>query len=516
LKPQRRQIRLLSLATSWLVCFSCWLSPCQAQDSSPAESNSAAGSEPTGPWGQTIALDSLGKAAIGLETTTVVRKPLARRINTTGKIQALPTREFDQQAVLVGRILHLLVNIGDSVKAGQTLAIVDSPEINQLATETLQSKAQLEAEIKQTTSQLDAEIDQNKVSLGLADANYKRNKRLFEEGIGAQKDMQGAQGDLQLAASRLQASQQKKDIVLKALQARLRVSSNSLRSRLRQLGVTDKAVDQMLAQQQTILQVPITASRGGVVTDIQASVGQSVNQSAPLFGISDLSHVWAIADIYEDDMSRIRIGQKVTVRVKAFPNKIFEGKLNYIGKLVSPQTRTLPVGVEIVNPGLQLKPDMFADLSIETTDPTLAIIVPSDAVVDRNGHSLAFVEARGGYQAYRVKVGRHFGDDVEILEGLTPGQKVVVHGTFQLSAELLKTHGYSDLFSQPTQGDHAEHSLESNTQEHSGPSMQLIIVLLAAAFVFGFIFSVLIVKGQRRTPFVEKELPAKSDPLSKG
>lgn len=505
---QKRQLvkRLLVLTGVSLLCFA----PLAGQ-TQPLQS---AGVEPTGPWGETITLSKLGKAAIGLETATVTSKPLARRISTTGKIQSLPTREFDQEAVLVGRVLQMLVNIGDTVRVGETLAILDSPEINQLASETLQNKAQLETEISQVTTELDADIEQNRASSELADLNYKRNKRLFEEGIGALKDVQLSLADLRLATSRLRAAELKKDITLKGLRAKLKVSSASLRMRLRQLGVPDTAVEHMLSQQQTIVQVPVTASRAGVVTEIQTSVGQSVNQSTPMFSISDLSKVWAVADIYEDDMSSIRLGQNVTVSVSALPQKVFSGKITFIGKTVNPQSRTLPVGVEITNAGLQLKPDMFANLSIETTEPTLSIIVPRDAVVERNGHNLAFVETQGGYQSTRVKVGRHFGDDLEILEGLNAGQKIVVHGAFQLSAELLKSQGYTDLFAQPTQGDHKEHSLDSSEHEDkSEPGTQVFVVLIAAAFFLGFLLSLVVLKSARNK--APSGLPSDSESLSK-
>jgi membrane fusion protein, heavy metal efflux system len=498
--------RLLTLAGAVLFC----LQPASVQ----AQPLQSAGIEPTGPWGDTITISQLGKAAIGLQTATVARKPLARSISTTGKIQSLPTREFDQEAVLVGRVLQMLVNIGDSVQVGQTLAILDSPEINQLAAETLQNKTQLETEISQVTTELDAEIEQNRASNELADINYKRNKKLFEEGIGALKDVQLSLADSRLATSRLRAAELKKEITLKGLQSKLKVSSSSLRLRLRQLGVPERSVEHMLAQQQTILHVPVTASRSGVITAIQTSVGQSVNQSTPMFSISDLSKVWAVADIYEDDMSSIRLGQKVTVRVSALPQNTFTGKITFIGKTVNALSRTLPVGVEITNPGLQLKPDMFANLSIETTEPTLSIIVPRDAVVERNGHYLVFVESQGGYQTTRVKVGRRFGDDIEILEGLSAGQKIVIHGAFQLSAELLKSQGHADLFAQPTQGDHKEHSLDANADERNrGPGAQVIVILIAAAFFLGFLLSLLIMRGGRsKTP---SGIPADSESLSK-
>jgi len=476
------------------------------------------GVEPTGPWGEAIPLSSLGKAAIGLATETVVKKPLPLQVATTGKIEAIPTNQFHQHALLQGRITKVMVSLGDLVREGQTLTMVDSPEINQVGTETLQNKAELEADIKRTRSQLDAEMAQAQAQVDLWSATYERDRRLYSEGISAQRTWQESLAQLKQAESKLEAARRNKEITLKALEVKLRVGFDSLSHRLRQLGVPEDEVAKMLKEQHTILAVPVQSAKSGVITDIQASPGLSIDHSVLLFTITDLTRVWATADIYEDDMARMKIGEKVLVKVAALPHETFSGNLCFIGRQVDPLKRTLPVRVEIPNPELKLKPDMFAELFIETAEPTLSILVPREAVVQRTGHQLVFLEEKGGYQPCRVTVGRSLGDDVEILDGLLPGQRIVIRGAFQLDAELLKSHGNKELFVQPTEGERTSVEEEEKHERSSPLGVQTLIVAVLVSFLVGFVVSAFLRGSARsgRMAEAKRGVSPDSEPIAKG
>ncbi len=478
------------------------------------------GEEPTGLVGDAIPLSSLGKAALGVQVETVNKKPLPLLIYTTGKIEPIPTRQFIQHALLSGRVKDVNVGLGDPVEAGQVLIVLDSPELNQLGAETLQNKEELEAEIRRRTAELDAEIQQAQAQVDLWTAGHNRDKKLFGEGIAPKSQWEKSRAELTNAEARLSVAIRSKEVTLNALAVKLKVSFDSMSHRLRQLGVSQTDINRMLRTKHPVLTVPVRTARSGVVTDIKTSVGSSIDPNDVLYEISDLSRVWATADIYEDDMSRVRLGEQVRVKVAAYPEEIFAGKLTFIGKEVDPVTRTLPVRIEVPNPDLKLKPDMYADLQIETTNPKMSVIVPKEAVVHRTGHSLVFLETKAGYQPCRVKVGRSLGDNVEIVEGLTAGQQVVVRGAFQLDAELLKAHGSKDLFVQPTEGDelseHDEHDHDRSSAIALTP--QVIMVLVAAAFLLGFVISALVLKsrGARARHEETRSKPAGSEPVSKG
>jgi cobalt-zinc-cadmium efflux system membrane fusion protein len=475
--------------------------------------------EPTGLVGEAIPLSALGKAAIGVRVDTVTRKPLPAQIYTTGKIEPIPTRQFVQHALLSGRVKEVRVGLGDPVEAGQVLIILDSPEINQLAAETLQNKEELEAEIRRRTAELDAEVKQAQAQVDLWTAAHNRDKKLYGEGIAPRSQWEKSQAELTNAEARLTSAVRTREVTLSALRVKLKVSFDSMSHRLRQLGVSQAEVDTMLRSKHPVLTVPVRSARSGVVTEIRTSIGSAIDPNDVLYEISDLTLVWATADIYEDDMSRVRLGQKVRAKVAAYPDEVFGGRLSFIGKEVDPMTRTLPVRIEIPNPDIKLKPEMFADLQIETTNPRMSMIVPKESVIQKTGHSLVFVETQGGYQPCRVKVGRSLGDNVEILEGLVPGQRIVVRGAFQLDAELLKAHGSKEMFVQPTEGDelagHDEH-------EHGRPAgfavtPQVILVLIAGAFLLGFVASALVrAGGSKATHERTQSMPADSERVGKG
>jgi hypothetical protein len=204
-------------------------------------------------------------------------------------------------------------------------------------------------------------------------------------------------------------------------------------------------------------------------------------------------------------MSRVAERQEVSISVGAFPDEKFVGKVSHVGMQVDPNTRTLPVRIEIKNPSWKLKPDMFARLSIETNEPASSILVSKDAVIERNGHSMVFVKVKGGYQPTQVNLGRTFGDQVEILNGLSPGQIIVTRGAFQLAAELLKSHGGADLFTHPVEGERIgfEHHMEAPAKPGLGLAGGIIGILVA--FILGISVGIIFFVRRQKQLSVNKE-----------
>lgn len=475
------------------------------------------GIEPTGPVKDLVKLSKRAREAIGLQVTEIRQRPLPLEIVTLGKIEAITTRSYVQHALLAGRVIRVSVELGDHVRAGQTMAILDSPEINRLAAETVNSKTRIEADIDKAKSQYAAERKQAAAKLDLANANLARMKTLYEEKIAPKKDLDTAEAEQKVAFSHLENVTRKEQVELAALDTKLRVSIQSLTDRLRQIGVPQNAIQKMLTTNSTILQVPVTSTRSGVVTKIDANPGESINDRDPLFNVLDLEKVWATADVYETDMDRVTLGQKVVVKAAALPHETFEGKLSYIGSEVDPEKRTLPVHVEIRNMNLRLKPDMFVELFIQTEEPTTAIILPKEAIVEKTGHHAVFVEVKEGvYQLNIVEIGRSLGDNMEIVSGLTLGQKIVSRGAFQLDAHLLKAQGNTELFSHPTEEGHSHeheeggHEHEHEVSGHSGLN-PLVIVFLVLAFVLGSVTSAVLIRATAKTSDISERSTTTSE-----
>lgn len=381
-------------------------------------------------------LDAFGQKALGVKMS-VATPALGRvQIQTTGKIEAIPTREFVQHSMVSGNVAALTVAPGQFVRTGQSLLVIDSPELNQMVSETLQTKEQLQSEIKQQSVTSESEVAQAKTQLELAQSNYDRDRILLEKGIASQKEMQTSNAELGVAKSRFEAALRHKAIALESLKTKLRLSLESLSLKLRQIGLSESEVQSVLQRKQTIATISIKSAHSGVVTDILTGPGQSVTPNVPLVKISDLSTVWATADIYEQDIAKVRLGQPVVVRVSAFPDRTFQGRLTFVGTHLNAQSRTLPVRIEIGNPHLDLTPDMFADLSIGTGQQAASsVLVPKEAVVERDGKQYVFTSDSGKLKPLQVQVGKSFGDNIEITNGLSVGDRIVSQGAFQLNAE---------------------------------------------------------------------------------
>lgn len=454
---------------------------------------------PSNRHSQEIVVDPVGKAALGLQYFQVKRVDKPVEIKTTGKIEAIPTREFTQHSMLSGSVTSVNVMPGDHVTAGQALVIIDSPELNQLAAETVQTKEQIENDIKQAKITGDAEVSQANAQLQLAQANYNRDKLLLDKGIAAEKEVQTSLADLEVAKNRLQAATQKKNATLENLQNRLHINIETLTKKLIQMGVGEAQVRAILQSNHTITSISIESVRSGIISEILASAGQSVSPNVPLVKISDLSRVWATADIYEQDVASVHLNQAVAVKVAAFPNLQFEGRLTFIGKQINPQTRTLPVRIEIPNPDLKLTLDMFADLTIKTDVVTSAILVPKDAIVERNGKTAVFKKIAESYSPVAVTTGRTFSDQVEIISGVSPGDIIVSRGAYQLNSEGNQGGRWAD--NDDDQG-------TNKPAPSTSVSPAFLAIALFLVFILGFGLAALLMRKPKGVSNHPKEEPA--------
>lgn len=444
-----------------------------------------------------VRLSDTGKAAIKLQVKPVIEQAVGQSISLPGKIEPIPTMQYAQHAALAGKIIAITVKPGQFVHAGDSLAIIQSPELNRLAAEALQAKAQILSDINQQKVVLEDEVKQSKAKLDFAEANYRRDKMLFDHGLASQEEVQLAFSDLGVAQSRQKAAIQKRDVTLKSLREKLAVTMDPLRKRLELLGVSTKEVDTMLSSEKSIGTVPIRSTNEGLVTEIKASSGQSIDPTVLLVTITDIRTVWATASAYEENIARIAAGQGVNVSVPPYPHLVFHGGVTFIGTQMDLTSRTLPVRAEVGNPQLKLKPDMFARLDIQTTGTKLSILVPQDAVVERSGESIVFIEKDGGYSLTKVDVGKVHGESVEILRGLNVGDRIVTRGAFALLAEWLKMQSGEGAFSRAS--GEGEVETQEKTEAPSAPSISpfMVAIFVLLAFVAGIVLTFLVLKARK-------------------
>lgn len=212
-------------------------------------------------------------------------------------------------------------------------------------------------------------------------------------------------------------------------------AAKAARDRLRLFGISSAEIDRLekrgTAERALTLHAPIS----GFVTMKTVVAGSRVAPNDPLFEIVDLSRVWVMADVYENELPRLKVGQKAMLTLSYWPDKKWVGRVSYILPTVDEKTRTVKVRIEVANPANELKPEMFGDVVIDTA-PRQALVVPDDAVIVTGTRKLVFVSLGDGkLQPRQVETGAHVGGMYEITSGVKAGEKVAVGASFLLDSE---------------------------------------------------------------------------------
>ncbi len=285
-----------------------------------------------------------------------------------------------------GRVVDIKAKLGDYVKKGQTLLLINSPDISQAFSDYQKFKADEQLAAKQLAR---AQLLYDKGAIALADVET------------AQDADAKAKVDLQTAAQRV-----------KVLGGSLNNPSPLL---------------------------PVVAPISGTIVDQQTTAGtgvKSLDSSPNLFTIADLSTVWVLCDVYEDMLSRVQVGDTAQITLNAYPDRNFAGKVVNISAVLDPTTRTAKVRIELPNPQGILRPGMFATATFKAQKATDRMVIPATAVVHLHDKDWVFLPAGGDkFRKLSVQLGPQAGDgSVQVLSGLKSGDKVVSNA-LQLSSE---------------------------------------------------------------------------------
>lgn len=207
---------------------------------------------------------------------------------------------------------------------------------------------------------------------------------------------------------------------------------------LRQYGIPDAAISQIKHTGRATRFVTITAPRSGVVLDKPAIQGAHFNTGDPLFKIANLSSVWLLADVQEQDMGGLRVGETATASLVAFPGRTFSGKLDFIYPTLQANTRSGQVRIVLPNSEGLLRASMYANVAIDTPSTTSQpmVVVPDSAVINNGASQIVLVaHGRGRFEPRAVKLGAQGGGYSQILSGVTAGEQVVVSANFLIDAE---------------------------------------------------------------------------------
>jgi Cu(I)/Ag(I) efflux system membrane fusion protein len=205
---------------------------------------------------------------------------------------------------------------------------------------------------------------------------------------------------------------------------------------LENLQVPNEVIDEIKRSRRVPDAVTWIAPQDGIITERNAVDGQAFKAGDVLFRFADHSAVWVMADIAEGDVGAVKRGQAVAVRTKAYPGRVFKGRVGLVYPHLMRETRTARVRIELPNPDLSLLPDMYADVEINTGSDEAVVAVPTSSVVDSGTRQVVIVDLGDGrFEPREAKLGRRGGDHVEVLQGIQEGDSVVVEGNFLIDAE---------------------------------------------------------------------------------
>jgi RND family efflux transporter MFP subunit len=207
------------------------------------------------------------------------------------------------------------------------------------------------------------------------------------------------------------------------------------RKRLELWDISGPQIDEVERSGKPIENLTVYAPASGYVTERNAYPKLHVTPDTVLYTLADLSTVWVVADIFEYEAARVRLGQAATLTLDYLPGRTFYGRVSYILPGVDAASRTLKARIEFANPGGQLKPDMYAQVEI-STGGARRLVVPESAVLDAGDRQVVYVDlGNGNLQPRPVRAGEHAAGKVEILEGLAAGERIVTSGNFLLDSE---------------------------------------------------------------------------------
>ena len=375
--------------------------------SGSSDSSASSGGDTSAPT-DTVKIDPANLSKAGIRIAQVQVRTVPRELTVAGQVTMDEKHTDHIGALAEGLIEKVMVLPGDNVRAGQTLALMHSHVVH----ETVGALVQAYAAVDRQTS-----------AVHFAEINRDRYGKLYGLQVASQEEAQRADQGLRQAQQDLADAQANVHMEREHLSELLQVSPESL--------TPNNLYNREL--------IPVKAVASGTVITRSVTPGQVVNMGDEAFVISNLTTVWVSASVNEKDLGGVRRGAHAHVTTRGFGATDFPATVAMLGDQLDLQTRTLPVRLAVPNPGVRLRPGMFATAAIDEGNTRNALYVPESALQDVNGFQVVFVTGDGStFQVRAVKLGVRSQGLVEVVEGLSPGDHVVVDGAFMVKGELLK------------------------------------------------------------------------------
>ena len=336
-------------------------------------------------------------ARVGIKTATIGAAESSASVRVPGSVTPNAYREVKVTPIVGGIVTKVHVALGDPVRRGAALVTLFSAELADAQTKYVSMEAMLEA-------------DRRKLE---------RTQQLAEIGAASRQELEEITATHTSRATEVE----------------------SARQRLLQLGLTREQVQTLKNPSQVVSTVVVPAPIDGVITGRTVNLGQVVSMGQELLIVTNLSDVWIVGDLYEQDFQAVRVGSEATITAAAYPDLTLRGRVAYIDPRVDPQARTAKVRVEIPNPDGRLRLGMYVSMAVSTPGGNKVVIVPRTAVQALGERLVVYLPVKdeeGKFIQRQIRVGQPIGDGYAVLGGLQAGEVVVTEGSFFLRAEALR------------------------------------------------------------------------------
>jgi RND family efflux transporter MFP subunit len=343
-----------------------------------------------------VVLSPEALARAGIKTAPVTAVSAGATVTVPGTVMANAYREVKVTPIAPGIVTKVHVELGAGVRRGAPLVTLFSAELADSQTKYMSMSALFEA-------------DHNKLE---------RTRKLVEIGAASRQDLEEITAVHEAHATEVEAARQ----------------------RLQLLGLSAEQVRALTSPSQVISNIVVPAPIAGVITSRSANLGQVVAMGQELLSVTDLSEVWVVGDLYEQDFRTVRVGSEAAITTSAYPGLTLHGRVSYIDPRVDPQARTAKARIEVSNADGRLRLGMYVSVNF-TTPGVSTVVVPRSAVQAIGERQVVFVPAGnedGKFIQRQVRLGSPIGDNYSVLSGLKLGETVVTEGSFFLRAEVLR------------------------------------------------------------------------------
>ncbi len=312
-----------------------------------------------------------------------------------------------------GKITNVFVEPGAVLKIGQPIVQIKSDEISQIQLEFLEKILDIDANTNELRAQYNLSLQ-----------NYNRERTLYNEKISSRADYEAANAQLRKDKANLDA---------------LNIKRNSLINVYRQrLAVYGGSIDNVLKTRQIYPYVTIKATKNGVLLERKVNPGEIVEKNRELFNLADLKTIWLVGYAFEKDSPYLHLGEAVTGTIEERNGASINGVLSYVSPILDSTTKTLEVRADIPNKDFKIKPNMYAEMFVNTGIAHV-LAIPTDAVEKFGDYNFAYVKvAPHTYEERRVETGKKNDLYTEIISGVKAGEEVVTRGSFELLGESIK------------------------------------------------------------------------------